>query len=168
MKFINNHKAQEAFVRGNAIIIDVREPAEFREKHIPGALNLPSTKFNIEHYTPFQSITICLVCESGNRAGQIAEKLKNNHFDNVLLLETQMQSYSTVENNTKGWTIDRQFRMTLGLLLAVFLFFNALGITGFIVIPIILCVGLIFTALINQCYMRQGIAMLPWNKGKVE
>jgi rhodanese-related sulfurtransferase len=40
MKTINNHSAQTAVLSGRAVIVDVREPAEFHENHIPDAFNL--------------------------------------------------------------------------------------------------------------------------------
>ena len=39
MNQISNHSAQELYISGEAVIIDVREPLEFKEKDIPGALN---------------------------------------------------------------------------------------------------------------------------------
>jgi hypothetical protein len=56
--------------------------------------------------------------------------------------------------------------MTLGVLLAIFLGGDFLSIQWLIAIPIILATGLIFTSLIDRCYMRMGIALLPWNRGK--
>jgi hypothetical protein len=35
---------------------------------------------------------------------------------------------------------------------------------AFAAIPVILCTGLIITAIIDKCYLRVGIAMLPWNR----
>ena len=67
----------------------------------------------------------------------------------------------------KGWTIDRQFRLALGLSLAVFLLGYFLVSEIFIVIPVILCIGLTYTSIIDRCYMRLGIAMLPWNNRAV-
>lgn len=165
MKTINNHIAQTEFIAGKAIIVDVREPAEFKEKHIPGALNLPSTNYDKNHYSGFRDINIYLVCESGKRASQIQNKLANDGFANTKLLETQMQNVQKTKE-VKGWSVDRQFRMTLGMLLAIFLILHFAGIKYGIIIPIILSTGLIITSIIDRCYMRMGIAMLPWNREK--
>jgi len=164
MNIIDNHDAQAELSTGALIIVDVREPAEYRENHIPGALNFPSTNYNIDHYSGFKGVKIALVCQSGNRAKNVGEKLKKEGYEMLFLLETQMQGIS---NNikTKGWTIDRQFRFALGVLLLLYLTLNSI-LNYAILIPIILCSGLIITALIDRCYMQMGIAMLPWNKGK--
>lgn len=165
MDTINNHTAQTELSRGTAVIIDVREPMEYEDRHIPGALNFPSTKYNKDDFQSFDGKQICLVCESGSRAKQVGKKLENDGFTNIAILEQHMQAIPRIRT-TKGWTIDRQFRMTLGVLLAIFLTLYFLDIPYAFIIPLILCTGLIFTSIIDRCYMRMGIAALPWNRGK--
>ena len=167
MKSISNTTALQEYVAGNAVIIDVREPMEFQEIHIPGAINIPSTKFDLQAIEPFKDRKICVVCQTGKRTKTVIQELEDNGWSNIYSLEKQMQSYAhNVAQKDTGWTVDRQFRMTIGVLLAVFLTAYFSGFTGFIAIPIILSTGLIVTAIIDKCYMRTGIAMLPWNKGK--
>jgi len=165
MNTIDNHTAQTELINGTSVIIDVRELSEFSEHHIPGSLNFPSTTFNKDLYSAFHQLKICLVCESGSRAKNLGLKLQLSVFNNIYLLATQMQSVPKMKEES-CLTIDRQFRMTLVVFLAIFLILALLGLKYSIIIPIILSTGLITTALINKCYMRIGIALLPWNKGK--
>ena len=165
METINNHKAQTDLSKGTSVIIDVREPSEYLERHIPGALNFPSTKYNKAQYSEIDNQDICLVCESGSRAKSIEKKLRKDGFSNVFILEQQMGSIPRIYT-TKGWTVDRQFRMTIGTLLGVYLILYFLDIPYAFIIPLILSSGLIITSIIDKCYMRMGIAMLPWNRGK--
>lgn len=172
MTLIANQTALTMLAANQAVLIDVREPAEFWEGHLTGALNLPSTKFKIEDYLEFGDRAICLICQTGNRATHIAADLKQHDIENVFLLETQMAVLQEDRREAQacqasGWTIDRQFRMTLGLLLALFLLGYVLGATWFLIIPVILCTGLITTSIIDRCYLRMGIAMLPWNSRRV-
>ncbi len=166
MEIISNHKAQTELLNGTSVIIDVREPSEYYDQHIPGAVNIPSTQYDKDQYTEYADKKICLVCQSGNRVNQIEKKLKRDGFSNIYTLELQMgvipKSYKT-----KGWTVDRQFRMTIGALLAIYLTLDYFNIQFVFLIPLVLCSGLIMTSIIDRCYMRMGIAMLPWNKGKV-
>ena len=166
MTLIANQTAFALRDANQAIVIDVREPAEYVEAHLDGAINLPSTKFNVNDYQTFGDRAICLICQTGNRAAHIAADLKQHGIKNVYLLEQQMAFLQEKELGVQigGWTIDRQFRMTLGLLLAIFLVGYFWGVTWFIIIPIILCAGLITTSIIDRCYLRTGIAMLPWNR----
>lgn len=165
MDRINNHVAQSQLINRTAVIIDVREPGEFIEYHIPGALNIPSSNYQKSFFTPFENQNIYLVCQSGNRATGVGSQLIADGFSKVKILEDHMESIQQPVQ-IKGWSIDRQFRITLGLLLAIFLILYSFGIYNALVIPIILCVGLIFTSIIDRCYMRMGIARLPWNKNR--
>ena len=148
------------------LIVDVREPKEFRDGNLPTSINLPSTKFEIEQFEPYRNNVINLICETGKRAKTIKTKLDEKGFENVFILNKQMADIQVkVEMETKNiWSVDRQFRLLLGLLLATFLIGNYFGIIEMVAIPLILSTGLIFTAIIDRCYLRMGIAMLPWNK----
>lgn len=64
------------------------------------------------------------------------------------------------------WSVDRQFRFLLGVLIAIFLIGQYWMSDAFTAIPVILCLGLIITAIIDKCYLRIGIAMLPWNRAQ--
>ena len=165
----NSPKDKRSYL-ASPVIIDVREPKEFRDRSIPGAINLPSTKFSLDKFEPYRQNMICLVCETGSRATRIMDKLSDNGFEEVYLLEKQMAHYhhEAAQNFTStGWSVDRQFRMLLGVLLAIFLVGTyVLDLAGFVAIPIILATGLVFTSIIDRCYLRMGIAMLPWNRDK--
>lgn len=165
METISNHKAQTELSKGTSVIIDVREPSEYNEQHILGAVNLPSTRYDKNQYSEFENKKICLVCQSGSRVKQIEKKLKQDGFSNLYILQQQMESIPRIDT-TKGWTVDRQFRMTIGVLLGIYLILYFLNIPLAFIIPLILCSGLIITSLIDRCYMRIGIAKLPWNRGK--
>jgi rhodanese-related sulfurtransferase len=170
MTTIANHDALLMIASGKAVLIDVREPAEFYEGYLSGAVNLPSTQFNVEDYREYSDRVICLVCQTDRRAGNIAAQLQRQGLQNVFLLEQQMASLVEGETSAApaGWSIDRQFRMTLGLLGLTFLMGYFFVSAWFIVIPIILTTGLIITSIIDRCYLRMGIAMLPWNRRRAQ
>ena len=170
MTTIANNVALAMAAGNQAVLVDVREPAEFRDGHLPTAINIPSTQFHIDRYQDFADRSIVLVCQTGRRAGRVADKLEQNGIVNVFLLEQQMAALADAGVGISGpnavWSIDRQFRLALGLLLAIFLMGYALWSTVFLVIPVILCAGLINAALTDNCYLRMGIAMLPWNRSR--
>ncbi len=63
-KYLNSPKA-------NTLVLDVREPEEFAEGHVPGAKNIPLGEVS-QHLTEIKSYQrILLYCRSGKRA-QIA------------------------------------------------------------------------------------------------
>lgn len=150
------------------VLIDVREPKEFSDYHIEGSINLPASGFHLNQFLPYKDATITLICQTGNRAGKVYNSLLEHGFEDVHVLEEHIAHINSpsMVSKTTGWTVDRQFRMTLGVLLAFFLVGYHTLSHWFMVIPGILATGLIITSIIDRCYMRMGIAMLPWNRGK--
>ena len=67
------------------IILDVRTPEEFAEKHIPGALNVPNESIGTEEIKelPNKDQLILVYCRSGNRSKQASEKLVALGYTNV-------------------------------------------------------------------------------------
>lgn len=147
-------------------IIDVREPGEYAEKHFEGAINLPSAAFNIEDYIPYRHHPISLVCNTGIRASQVKDKLDKAGFQAVELHPVQMQHLREKENVgiDGSWTIDRQFRLFIGMMMLISLAGFYLGVEYMLAINIIICLGLTITAIIDRCYLKMGIARLPWNQ----
>lgn len=67
------------------IILDVRTPEEFAEKHIPNAINVPNETIGDEPIPelPKEDQLILVYCRSGNRSKQAAEKLVALGYTNV-------------------------------------------------------------------------------------
>jgi len=148
------------------VIIDVREPAEFRELHLDDAVNIPSSRYQVADFEPFRRRTIRLICNSGRRARLVKAELDAAAFPRVEICAVQMQSYG--EGGAIGvegsWTLDRQLRLTLGVLLLVALLGAQLVSPWFLTIAGVVAVGLTFTAVIDRCYLKMIIANLPWNR----
>ena len=70
----------------NYIILDVRTPEEFSEKHIPGAINIPNETIGTEEVPelPDKDQLILLYCRSGNRSKQASEKLVRLGYMNIV------------------------------------------------------------------------------------
>ena len=68
------------------IILDVRTPEEFAEKHIPGALNIPNETIGTEEIPelPNKEQLILVYCRSGNRSKQASEKLVALGYTNIV------------------------------------------------------------------------------------
>ena len=65
-------------------IIDVREPFEFSEDHIPGAVNIPlnSIPAHAEEISKFNA-PVVLYCRSGNRSGMALRLLSAQGIQNL-------------------------------------------------------------------------------------
>ena len=68
------------------VILDVRRPDEFAEKHIPGAVNIPNETIGTEEISalPDKDQLILVYCRSGNRSKQASEKLVALGYTNVV------------------------------------------------------------------------------------
>jgi rhodanese-related sulfurtransferase len=70
----------------NYIILDVRTPEEFQEKHIPGAVNIPNEAIGSSEVPglPEKAQLILVYCRSGNRSKQASEKLAALGYTNII------------------------------------------------------------------------------------
>ena len=67
------------------IILDVRRPDEFAEKHIPNAVNVPNESIGTDEIPelPNKEQLILVYCRSGNRSKQAADKLVALGYTNI-------------------------------------------------------------------------------------
>ena len=68
------------------ILLDVRTPEEFAEKHIPGAINIPNEDISDSEpeALPNKNQLILVYCRSGNRSKQASQKLADMGYTNVV------------------------------------------------------------------------------------
>ena len=68
------------------ILLDVRTAAEFSEKHIPGAINVPNESIGSDELAelPDKEQLILVYCRSGNRSKHASEKLVKLGYTNIV------------------------------------------------------------------------------------
>ena len=68
------------------IILDVRTPEEYAEKHIPGAINVANETIGTDAIPelPDKDQLILVYCRSGNRSKQASEKLVALGYTNIV------------------------------------------------------------------------------------
>jgi phage shock protein E len=74
-QFLVNKADYKQLVAQGAEIIDVREPSEFANGHIPNSKNIPLSKIGAA-IPDLQGKTVITVCASGMRSGNAAAQLK--------------------------------------------------------------------------------------------
>ncbi len=74
--------------KDSSVLIDVREPFEYKRNRIKGAINIPSSG-NIERVadTLNKEFTYFLYCTSGYRSANVAKKLFDKGFRNLVSLK---------------------------------------------------------------------------------
>ena len=68
------------------MILDVRTPEEFSDKHIPDAINIPNETIGTEDIPelPDKDQLILVYCRSGNRSKQASDKLVGLGYTNIV------------------------------------------------------------------------------------
>lgn len=81
--------------RQDAVILDVREPAEFKSGHIPNARNIPAGQVGerLKELEKFKSRPILLTCASGSRSGDASSVLQKAGFAQVCSLAGGMGAW---------------------------------------------------------------------------
>ncbi|MFV0551083.1 MAG: rhodanese-like domain-containing protein [Anaerorhabdus sp.] len=69
----------------DVVLLDVRTPEEYEEKHIQGSILIPDydIKTEIETQIPNKDTTIIVYCRSGNRSRNVANKLITMGYKDV-------------------------------------------------------------------------------------
>lgn len=75
-----------------ALVVDVREPGEYVEAHIPGAQLLPMGSVVVQHDEIPRDRTVYVVCAVGGRSAQVAD-----------FLEAQGVDVRNVAGGTNAW-----------------------------------------------------------------
>lgn len=67
--------------RSGALLVDVREPEEYRSGHVPGAVSIPLGVLPVRAHELARDAAVYLICQRGGRSSQAAEGLDRAGFD---------------------------------------------------------------------------------------
>lgn len=85
--------AKEMEKQRDFLLIDVREPHEFRRGHIRGARNIPLSQLPEQLSSVTTDKRILLYCQSGVRSRQAAKFLSQKGFTNIVNLRGGIMSW---------------------------------------------------------------------------
>ena len=69
---------------GRGVLIDVRNPSEYKRAHIPGSVNLPLNQLkSAGKYIPDPDAPVFVYCANGARAERAAKRLRRAGYKNV-------------------------------------------------------------------------------------
>ena len=85
-----------------ALVIDVRSEAEFQERHLPGAINIPLNRLGAEigRYAKNKDQPLLLHCLSGTRSGMGAGALRRMGYQHVFNLGSYGRAEKIVGSGT--------------------------------------------------------------------
>ncbi len=156
-------------------LVDVRTPAEYRAGHAFGAKLVPLDELGPETISQHvkqpgagRDSTLYLLCKTGFRAQQAAERLGKAGYRNLALVEGGTKAWEEaglpMQRCVKALALERQVQIAIGVLLLLKvmlgftlheLFFAATALVG---------TGLIVAGTTRWCGMAHLVAWMPWNR----
>lgn len=170
MKMVDAATLKHWIKAGEALVVDVREPAEHAAEKIDGATLVPLGSISKSAIPGCDGKKLVLHCRSGKRSTSACEKLlaEDPSLD-VYNLEGGIAAWAAIGQDVatsgKGFLpLDRQVQLMIGLMLVMgsvlgYLFSPAwFLLTGFI------GAGLSIAGLTGVCGLAILIAKMPWNQ----
>jgi rhodanese-related sulfurtransferase len=77
---ISAKSVEEYIGKGNVIIIDIRSSYEYRMGHIPTAINIPYSQFELKKNTLPKNKILILYCDRGSTSLILARELGNEGY----------------------------------------------------------------------------------------
>jgi len=165
------------------IILDVRTPMEHMEKRLSfGHALMPldelkPTDFMMRHGLDKES-GVYILCRSGKRAAQAAEKFTKEGYRNIHVVEGGLIACEEHGHEVKGHdanttatpgtkrpiSLERQVRIVAGLMAATGALLALTISPLFSIIPLIVGSGLVFAGVTDHCGMALVLTKAPWNK----
>jgi rhodanese-related sulfurtransferase len=153
----------------NALMLDVRTPAEFEEAHIEGSVLHPLSELDAGEVARLSAgkDECVLICRSGNRARQAAEKLKGSGITSIKVLEGGVQAWEALglplNRGRSVMSLERQVRIGAGGLVFIGALLGYFVHPAWIALSAFVGAGLVFAGITNTCGMGLLIARMPWN-----
>lgn len=155
--------------KGECVLIDVREPAEFAREHIPGARLVPLSGLSPANLNLAAARRVVLHCASGMRSAQAAQKLAAAGMDEVAHLRGGLPSwkqagFETVVDRSAPLPLMRQVQIVAGSLILLGVVLGALAHPGFYALSAFVGAGLVLAGVTGWCGMAMLLAKLPYNR----
>lgn len=155
----------------NLVIIDIREPSEYRREHIPGSRNIPAAELAKTDFSADKDKTAIFHCRSGYRTKAAKDLILACGFKQTYCLPNgiaQWQQCHLPLVVDKGAPIEvmRQVQITAGSLVVIGVMLSYLLSPYFILLSAAVGAGLMYAGISGNCYMAILLAKMPWNRIK--
>lgn len=172
MTSFNSVNAQEVstLLNENAVLVDVREPAEFNNLHIPEAKLHPLSSVSAQSLSHYGDKAIYIYCQKGLRGQKACEKiLQDNPHANVVNMNGGIEAWQqaglpTNKGSSNVLPLDRQVQITIGAGVLTFALLGYFYDKSFIFGAAFMGAGLLFAGISGFCGLARLMALAPWNK----
>jgi rhodanese-related sulfurtransferase len=155
--------------RGEALLIDVREPPEYAAEHIPDAQLLPLSTFDPARVPQEAGKKVVLHCVMGKRSEQAGQKLLDAGFTTVYNFRGGVQAwkdagYTTTRGQQAPLSLQRQVQIVSGSLVLLGTLLGVLGSPWFLLLSGAVGIGLVYAGVSGTCGMATLLARVPYNQ----
>lgn len=156
----------------NAVVLDVRTPAEFAEIHVRQARNQPLDRLDPQALARSGSLVaggdVYLLCLSGARAQSAAATFTKAGIAGAVVVEGGTKAWVDaglpVERGAVGViSLERQVRIVAGLLVLLGAGLGKFVHPGFFGLSAFVGAGLVFAGVTDFCGMAIVLGRMPWN-----
>jgi len=166
---IDPRTAKQWHDAGEAVLVDVREPGEFRSEHIPGAVNLPLSQIDPAALPDLAGRKLIVHCRTGSRAKQACNKLRAAAAVETIYNAGGIEQWKQADLATEkgqGGAIDivRQVHIVVGSAVLIGSILAATVSPWFLILTGFFGAGLLFAGATGFCGMAMMLAKMPWNR----
>lgn len=170
---ISSEELHKLIDHEQAIVIDVREPAEYKAEHIEGAYNMPLSHLSLHEVMQMRSLKKKLVfhCTLGRRSMTACQKLlmegaKFNVYNLIGGVNAWRDGgFPTIATEASSpFPIEKQAQVVAGLSILFGIAFGYWVSPFWLILPLLVGIGLVKTALTGWSELTILLAKLPWNK----
>lgn len=153
-----------------AILVDVREPAEFEAERIKGSKLIPLQKVSAGALPETNGKKLVIHCKKGGRGGNACTKLLAEKPElEVYNLEGgidawKLEGFAIASSGKFFLPLDRQVQLTIGLSILATITLGFTVSSVFFFVTALFGFGLIFAGLTGFCGLARLMAIMPWNQ----
>lgn len=149
-------------------MVDVREYSEYEAERVSGSVLAPLSALEDNLDSIARDRRVYLMCRSGKRAAQAAERLLSKGFTDVRVIDGGMQAWAAAglpieKGEGRVWALERQVRFVAGSLVLAGVLLSLVS-PWFILLSGFVGAGLTFSAITDTCGMAMLLARMPWNR----
>jgi rhodanese-related sulfurtransferase len=150
---------------GEAVLVDVRSPAEYAGEHIKGAHNVPVEGCCASALPPHEGKKLVIQCHSGGRSARACAALSLPYAYN---LEGGIMAWKDaglpIARRVNILPLMQQVQVAVGALVVLFTMLGALVSPWFLLGAGAVGLGLVNAGLTGWCGMAKLLGMMPWNR----
>ncbi len=166
--YLDAESLQELLSQEPLTLVDVREPVEFAESHLVGAINVPLSGLNPAQLPQAPDQKIILYCRAGQRSHQAWQRLSYLGLPLYQLkggiTAWQAAGYPVNQNPHAPISLFRQVQIVAGALVVLGTVLGAVVSPWFLLLSGFVGTGLVLAGVTNTCALGLLLAKLPYNQ----